>query len=622
MSHDHSFQPLLLIMGLAFLVPILVSRLRWLPFPPVVIVLVCGIILGDSGLGWVQSDEILGFLSLFGFVYLMFLSGMEIDFRRLQNQARRPSRGRIPDNDLARSVMLFLLTLAGSGLVAWIMVAMDITERRSLPLLTLIFCTTSVGLVMPVLKEGDRSSGRLGQIILLSAVMADILTIIALSVVLILMTRGFSWDLAIVGVFGFFLLASMKVGDILSQKRILGSIMESISMVSPHMKVRGALLLLLVFVGLTEAIGLEVILGAFLAGAFVSLFTSEEHALLIHELEVLGYGFFIPIFFVMVGVTFDASVLSGGWHTVLFLVVLVGGAYMVKLVPSMLLFTGILGARRAVAAGMLLSSRLSLIIAIAAIGQKLGLISSELESAIILLALFTCIISPAAFQRLARRDEPRSSKVVIAGAGRFGRELARRLLAQETPVTVLDKDPALLKRLPNGARTVECSPTDPSIVERAAIEANDIFVALTSSDERNLRACLLARDLGAVQRIIARCNRPRNSIRLSRNGIVPVDLVGTMVTALENLVQRPGLAHLVARGTAERSVYEVKVDQVPEDYQRIKDFAALAGTTFICVRRSQEMIVPRGNTELRRGDHLLAFGPREDRRTLRHILGP
>ncbi|NOZ00581.1 MAG: hypothetical protein GXP54_01665 [Deltaproteobacteria bacterium] len=620
MPHGHSFQPLLMIMGLAFVVPIVVARLKkWIPFPPVVVVLLCGIAIGRSGLQWVQADDVLSFLSLFGFVYLMFLSGMEIDFRRLHTQARRMPRGRPWGSDLFKASILFALTLVGSAGVAWVMLTLGFADMRSFPLMTLILGTTSVGLVMPVLREEEISSSRLGQMILLSAVIADILTIVALSVVLIVSTRGMSWDLIVVFVFGVVLLASIKVGDVVTRRGLLGRVLAGVS--STQIKVRGSLVLLLVFVGLTEAIGLEVILGAFLAGALVSLFTSSEHSLLTHELEVLGYGFFIPVFFVMVGVTFDASVLTGGWRTLELLGLLVAGAYLVKVLPTLLVFKGIFGLRRAAAAGMLLSSRLSLIIAIAAIGQQLGLISRETESAVILLSVVTCIVSPSSFIKLLRRRRASRRKVVVAGAGRIGRELIKRLRTQNMPVVVIEKDPGQLGKLPSGVPVILGAAADPETLRRSDLGSRDSFVAVTGDDSVNLEACLAARDIGSVHQVVARDNNPDNTDLFARNGVVPVDWTGTLAMTLENLVLRPGLVHLLTHEGPQREAFEIPVERLPSERGAIRDFADFSETLFVCVRRDDEMIIPHGDTELRVGDSVLALGPETDRRALCRLLG-
>jgi len=163
-----------------------------------------------------------------------------------------------------------------------------------------------------------------------------------------------------------------------------------------EMGVRAAFALLLVFVAISEVADVEAILGAFLAGVMFSILF-RGGTVLEQKLFGIGYGFLIPIFFISVGMQFDLGALAGGG---IYLVpVLLVIAFVVKLAPS-LLFLVRYSVKDSLSAGVLLSSRLSLIIAMAAVGLELGLIDTTMESAIILLAIITCIICPTIFRKM------------------------------------------------------------------------------------------------------------------------------------------------------------------------------------------------------------------------------
>lgn len=160
---EFSFLPLLIVIILAFLVPLLLSRFKGLGIPIVVGEIVAGIIVGQSGLGLVEDGPVLGVLSALGFAYLMFLSGLEIDFGTvLSNQGKESESSvrRIVDNPVLVSVAIFVLTLLGSTLAALLM-----HNQGMIPdpwIIALILSTTSLGVVVPVLKERGFSEGRYG----------------------------------------------------------------------------------------------------------------------------------------------------------------------------------------------------------------------------------------------------------------------------------------------------------------------------------------------------------------------------------------------------------------------------------------------------------------------------
>ena len=169
------------------------------------------------------------------------------------------------------------------------------------------------------------------------------------------------------------------------------------------MGIRATLALLFVFVGVAVALNIKPILGAFMAGAlFAYVFrdTGELEA----RLSGIGYGFFIPIFFINVGVNFPLGELSDG-SVLGKAVALIGIAVAAKLIPALFLMLRGFSFREAAAAGVLLAGQLSVIIALAGFGVQLGLIDEGLEAGVILLVGVTAIASPIVFRLLAPRRE-------------------------------------------------------------------------------------------------------------------------------------------------------------------------------------------------------------------------
>lgn len=200
MEEVQSFSPLLIVIFLAFLVPLVLSRFKRLRLPIVVGEILVGILIGRSGFGWVEHhDPVLVLLAEFGFVFLMFLSGMEIDFSSLQLVGSREDGGRKRRiGPVQIGGLTFALTLALSIPVGFLLVGLDLA--RSPWMMALILSTTSLGVVMPVLKEKNLSGGQFGQSLLISALIADFATMLLITVVVAIMSTGLTFDILLIGI--------------------------------------------------------------------------------------------------------------------------------------------------------------------------------------------------------------------------------------------------------------------------------------------------------------------------------------------------------------------------------------------------------------------------------------
>jgi Kef-type K+ transport system membrane component KefB len=371
-------ESLLLVSLAAAILPSL-SRLLRLPAP--VMEILFGVILGKSFLHLQFSGEWLQFLAHLGFLLLMFHAGMEIDFGMLLKQ----SRGQIS----------FQLLLFGATLVLSFLFALYLGSGM---FMALVLTTTSLGLVMPIIKELGIQKSPYGQSILIAASLADFLTLFGITFFILWRDYGLGWRFVsplpfIIG-FGIILWAGRLWAwwNPERAERFLGS------QDAQELGVRLSLALLFLFVAVSELVHLEPVLGAFLGGCVLS-FVFREKGHLESKLSALGFGFLIPIFFINVGVEFDLTnvLRPGQLQFTLKLLVL---AMMVKLVPSLILTLQRIPLRAAMKAGILLSARLSLIMAAAEIGLREGLISPAIKDSIILLALLTCLLGPTLFKLL------------------------------------------------------------------------------------------------------------------------------------------------------------------------------------------------------------------------------
>jgi Kef-type K+ transport system membrane component KefB len=163
-----------------------------------------------------------------------------------------------------------------------------------------------------------------------------------------------------------------------------------------QIRIRAALALFVGFAAAAEALGLEVILGAFIAGAVISLVDRDEvmtHPDFRRKLEAVGFGFFIPAFFVTSGVRFDLEALTGSASSVLMVPIFLAALVAARGLPA-LLYRGAIDSRHAVIAGLMQATSLPFIVAATAIGLELGLIDAAGSAALIGAGLLSVLMFP------------------------------------------------------------------------------------------------------------------------------------------------------------------------------------------------------------------------------------
>ena len=371
-----------------FVVQMLLSRMKVIRIPSVLAYLILGILFSYYGTGLFHQEQMkwLDGLSEFGLYYLMFLSGMEIDFKSLRYQ----KGAKIRQNPL----IIGLLVFVGSALLAFLLGTRihQIDPSIKSWMIMLILLTTSLGIVMPVLKETGVIKSQYGQLLLTSAILADLITMIILSIIGGSYHTGFTWRQASVGLL---LPLSVIIYQAIFRLRKTKYWHKEFHKNSV-LRLQGLLAVLGLYGIITDMTGSEVILGSFLAGFLLASFHLHDHHPFKEQLEGIGYGLIIPIFFVMVGFRFNLSEFVRSPEALGWVPLLLSTAYIVKVLPMMCLGP-ILGMRRALAGGFLLSSRMTLIVVAASIGMRLGVISKEIQDAVIVVAIITSLLSPMIF---------------------------------------------------------------------------------------------------------------------------------------------------------------------------------------------------------------------------------
>jgi Kef-type K+ transport system membrane component KefB len=395
MMPDVSFGGLVLVTAVAFAVPLLLGLFPKLRLPSPVVELVAGIVIGPAVLGWVRPDDVpVQVLALIGLAFLLFLAGLEIDLRAL--------RGR-------------LLTYAGAGFALSIVlallagVALHAAGLAESPLLVaIILSSTALGVVTPVLKDAGESATPFGQLVIVAASIADFGAVILLT--LFFSKEATSGSTRLMLLSGFVLL--LVVGGIAlarAGKSIrLSDALLRLQDTTAQIRVRGAVALLVGSVALAERFGLESILGAFVAGAILSVLDRDAmmtHPLFRVKLEAIGFGFLVPVFFISSGVRFDLHALFSSASTVARVPIFLVALLVVRALPA-LLYRPMLNGRRVAAAGLLQATSLTFVVAAAQIGMDLGVIGAATGAALIAAGLLSVLVFPlAALGLLGRRDE-------------------------------------------------------------------------------------------------------------------------------------------------------------------------------------------------------------------------
>ena len=394
------FTNLLIVVAVGFLAPLALGFFPRVRLPAIVLEIVLGIVIGPSALGWVEPDLPVSILALLGLAFLLFLSGLEIDVQRLRGRILRLT-------SIGFAVSFAIAVVLGLGLKAGGLV-------KSPLFVAIVLVASSVGVIVPVLKDSGDISSSFGQLVVAAASIAEFGSIIFLS--LFFSSNGSAstaGTLILLGGFGLVvLLVGLAIAGV-EHSMSFAHVLQGLQDTTAEIRVRAALVLLIGFAALADTVGLETILGAFAAGALLSLIDRDKamtHPELRVKLEAIGFGVFIPVFFVASGVQFDLHALFASASTVARVPLFLLAIYLARGLPS-LLYVGLLGRSRSLIAGVLQSTSLTFIVAATQIGLELGVVSRASAAGLVAAGLLSVAISPTAGLVLLRRRQPRACSV-------------------------------------------------------------------------------------------------------------------------------------------------------------------------------------------------------------------
>ncbi|WP_100403306.1 monovalent cation:proton antiporter family protein [Bacillus sp. FJAT-42315] len=605
MEEHASLFSLLIVVVAAFFTPILLHRLK-LNFIPVVIAeIIVGLILGKSGFDIVEPDAWLEILSTLGFLFLMFLSGLEIDFSAFSSNKKRKKKHLKTNeepNAFVAATMVFIGILVLSYGLSYLFVLLGLIEDAFL--MTLIISTISLGVVVPTLKEAHLMKTVIGQIILLVAVIADLVTMILLAVyVSVNGTEGGNmWLLLVlfgVGVLLYFIAKKFKNNPFF----------EVLSTGTVQIGTRAVFTLMLVLVALSEYVGAENILGAFLAGVLVSLLAPKNE--LVRQLDSFGYGFLIPIFFVMVGVELELWSLLSDKKTLLLIPLLILALFISKVLP-MLYLKKWYDMKTIIASSFLLTSTLSLVIAAAKIAEGLGVITAQMSGTLILVAVITCLITPVVFKKLfpPYMREEKQIKVAFVGANQYTMPISKELKSSLYDTVVYRKKPEIQEgHLSKSVfDIIELDELSVGLLAENGVFDADILVITTGDEAHNAHLAIEAKERG-VERVIAHVEREEQEKRMIQEGIETFSYFLSSKALLRALIESPSIISILTN--KETSLYEIELHNADYEGISLRKFPFTGDVIFVRIFRGNESIVPHGDTELHLNDRLIVTGSKE-----------
>lgn len=599
------FLSLVIVVLAAFLTPIIVNRLNINFLPVVVAEILMGIVIGNSFLNIVERDSILNILSTLGFIFLMFLSGLEIDFKAFKKdkrarQGQNDDESSIPGHlNLALTVFAFIMII--SILLAYVFKWLGLVD--DVLLMVIIISTISLGVVVPTLKEMNIMRTTIGQFILLVAVLADLVTMILLTVYGAINGQGGS-TIWLIGILVVFKAISYILGVQFKRMSFLQKLMDGTTQIG----IRAVFALIILLVALAEGVGAENILGAFLAGVVVSLLNPDEE--MVEKLDSFGYGFFIPIFFIMVGVDLNIPSLIKEPKLLIIIPILIVAFIISKLIPVMFIRRWF-DMKTTIASAFLLTSTLSLVIAAAKISERLNAISAETSGILILSAVITCVFVPIIFKKLFPVPDEFNRKIEVSliGKNQLTIPIAQNLTSQLYDVTLYyRKDLSDRRQLSDDITMIEIADYEQDVLERLGLFDRDIVVCATNDDDINRKVAKLAK-AHQVERVICRLESTTDDTELVDSGIEIFSSYLSNKILLKGLIETPNMLNLLSN--VETSLYEIQMLNYKYENIQLRNFPFGGDIIFVRIIRNNESIVPHGDTQLRYGDRLIVTGAKE-----------
>jgi Kef-type K+ transport system membrane component KefB len=404
-----SFTGLWIVCLVALAAPLAATAAGRLRVPSVVLEVVAGILIGPAVLGWVHVDRTISVVSDIGLAMLLFMAGREIDYSRLRG----------PTVELAALGMAVSLVFAlaiGFGLRLQHLVATPV-------FVAVVLSATGLGTLTPIFEDAPEVSGVFYRLVSTAATFGEFTPILLLTLLFSRQATGIGTRLLLLAAFGGLALAiGLALVGVRESARVR-ALLTRLQDTTAQIRVRIAVVLFVAFAALAGVLGLEAVLGAFVAGAILKLVDRDAqmaHPQTSIKLQALGFGFLIPVFFVASGLSFDLHSLLTSASTLALVPIFLASQLVIRGVPAVLF------ARplehdwgRVAAAGLFSATSISTPVFASMIGVELGTITGGIGAALVASGLLSTLLFPAlALSLLSRatRIRPLSGDLPPAGS--------------------------------------------------------------------------------------------------------------------------------------------------------------------------------------------------------------
>ncbi|GAA2951424.1 cation:proton antiporter [Lactobacillus kefiranofaciens subsp. kefirgranum] len=591
---------LFLVVLLALVIPILMARFQISNVPTAVAEIIVGIIMGSSGFNLVSATHDLTFLSDLGVILLMFLSGMEINFdllTRKNNPKGKSQSGKTVD-PLKTAVTAFISIVVTAVVLAFVLKLVGLFSEVMLA--AIILMTVALGVVIATLKEKDILGRPIGQTILLTAVMGEVIPLMLLTIYASINGGNEEqlWLIILLFIAAIFLLRRFKQPYLWFAK---------VTKATTQLDIRLAFFLIFALVTVAESVGAENILGAFLAGMVMKLLEPSESTK--DKLTSIGYGFFIPIFFIMTGVGLNLRSLFAHPASLMLLPVLVIFLFLAK-VPVVLVYMKYFCKRNAFAGGFLTATTITIVLPTLQVARKLHAITSTQSDAFILAAVIVCILSPIVFNKnfVLTKEDKIKKRVVIIGANVFTVPVAHDLHANWYSVKMFTDKKDQYETYDSRVKNLTFLPDlKQATLEKAGAFDCDILVASNHADEDNIKIAKIAKYEG-VNRVIARLSEVTSDTlaELKAKGIEIFNFTNVHAALMRAMIESPAVYRIMT--DTKNVLYSVQVKNTSYTGRQLMDLEFIDQITVSRIRRGDEWLTPHGNTVIEPNDILVFSG--------------
>lgn len=591
---------LFLVVLLALVIPIFMARFQISTVPTAVAEIIVGIIMGSSGFNLIISTHDLTFLSNLGVTLLMFLSGMEIDFDILQRKDSSKSKSHAGKtvNPIKIAVTAFGGIMVMAVVLAFALRAMGLFSEVMLA--AIILMTVALGVVIATLKEKDILNRPIGQTVLLTAVLGEVIPLLLLTIYASINGGNAEqlWLIILLFLAAIFLLRRFKQPYVW---------FANVTKATTQLDIRLAFFLIFALVTVAQTVGAENILGAFLAGMVMKLLEPSEATK--DKLTSIGYGFFIPIFFIMTGVGLNLRSLFGKPSSLMLLPVLVIFLLIAKL-PVVLTYMRYFQKRNAFAGGFLTATTITIVLPTLQVARKLHAITSTQSDAFILAAVIVCILSPIVFNsNFVLLPEDKIKKTVsIVGANAMTVPVAHDLHDNWYSVKMFTGDQDRYETYDSRVENLTfLSDLNQKTLEKDGVFDCDIFVASTHIDEVNIKLARMAQEVG-VERVIARLGQVNSDTvdEFRQKNIEIFNFTNVRAALMRALIETPTVYKIIT--DTKNVLYSVRVENTHYTGKPLADLDFIDKITVSRIRRGDEWLIPHGWTVIEPGDILVFSG--------------